>query len=179
MNAIFYVLKRLKHAPHALNYTVSSQKNVTLELYADGHCSTFEDKLVLQLNGTKGCPVTLGNHSMHCICDQAHKKYEIELCTITKRESVQITCSANETFWVGYNQSDVLVFHPRCPFDYCVNHIVHFTLDNIDMQCAFNRSGLLCGACNEGYSLGLCTFQCMKCSNDNNLALLVPFALIE
>ena len=161
-----------------LYYTVSSQKNVTLELYADGHCSTFGDKLVLQLNGTKDCPVILGNHSINCICDQAHKKYGIELCTITKGESVQITRSANETFWVGYNQSDGLVFHPRCPFDYCVNHIVHFTLDNIDMQCAYNRSGLLCGACNEGYSLGLGTFQCMECSNDNNLALLVPFALM-
>ena len=45
------------------------------------------------------------------------------------------------------------------------------------MQCAHNRSGLLCGHCKDGYSLELGTFQCRKCNNDN-LALLVPFALM-
>ena len=159
-----------------LNYTVFSHHSVTLELYADGPCSTFGDKLVLELNGTQSCPASLENSSM-CICDQAHKKYGIEHCTITKSESAQITRHSNETFWVGYNHSG-LIFHPRCPFDYCVNHIVHFTLNNTDMQCAPNRSGLLCGACNEGYSLGLGTFQCMECTNDDNLALLVPFAVM-
>ena len=87
-------------------------------------------------------------------------------------------------FWVGYdqaNQSHELTVHPNCPFHYCVNHTVVFSLNNTDMQCAQNRSGLLCGRCKEGYSLVLGTFQCvdnsMQCNN-NYLALLILFAVM-
>ena len=35
--------------------------------------------------------------------------------------------------WVGYdNQSDELILHPQCPFDYCVNDTVTFPLNNTD-----------------------------------------------
>ena len=44
------------------------------------------------------------------------------------------------------------------------------------LQC--NRAGLLCGACKEGYSLALGTSQCKQCTNNNHLALLVPFAVM-
>ena len=45
------------------------------------------------------------------------------------------------------------------------------------MQCAHNRSGLLCGACKTDYSLVLGTYQCKNCNKTyDNLALLVPFA---
>ena len=46
------------------------------------------------------------------------------------------------------------------------------------MQCASNRSGLLCGACKEGYSLVLGTSRCWKCSNNYHLALLIPFVVM-
>ena len=49
------------------------------------------------------------------------------------------------------------------------------------MQCANNRSGLLCGRCKEGYSLVLGNFQCvensMQCTN-NYLSLLIVFAVM-
>ena len=70
-----------------------------------------------------------------------------------------------------------LILHPRCPFDYCVSHTVDFPLDNTDLQCAYNRSGLLCGACKKGYSLVLGTSQCKHCTNIH-LTLLIPFALV-
>ena len=156
-----------------LNYTVDPQQKATLNLYADGHCSTHGDKLVLKLNGTQSCPVSQENSSM-CICDQA-LKYGIEDCTITN-ESAQITRHSNETFWVSYNFS--FIFHPRCPFEYCVNDEVVFSLDNPDMQCAHNRAGILCGHCKDNYSLALGTFKCIECTNDNNLALIVVFAVM-
>ena len=39
-----------------LKYTVFSQQNVSLELYADGPCSTFGNTLILQLNINQKCP---------------------------------------------------------------------------------------------------------------------------
>ena len=53
-----------------------------------------------------------------------------------------------------------------------------FPLNNADIQCAFDRSGLLCGACNNtGYSLILGSSHCKQCTNIS-LLLLIPFALM-
>ena len=86
----------------------------------------------------------------------------------------QITRESSQHFWVGFNNE--LILHPHCPFDYCVNKPVVFALNNTDLQCAYNRSGLLCGRCKESYSLVLGTSQCRKCTNFY-LVLLIPFAL--
>ena len=83
-----------------------------------------------------------------------------------------------QQFWVGYDDSShELILHPHCPLDYCVNDAKIFPLNNTDLQCAYNRSGLLCGRCEKGYSLVLGTHQCMTCTN-SHLALLIPFALM-
>ena len=49
------------------------------------------------------------------------------------------------------------------------------SLDNPDIQCANNHSGMLCGACATNYSLMLGSSRCEECSN-TYLALLLPFA---
>ena len=161
-----------------LNYTVFSDQNVTVELYADGPCSTFGDKLIIQLNVNQTCPpgfdINQGNSA--CVCNQALQKYTNH-CNVTNGLG-QITRVPQDTFWVGYDQSHRLALHPYCPFDYCVNDEVVFPLNNADIQCAFDRSGLLCGACNNtGYSLILGSSHCKLCTNIY-LLLLIPFALM-
>ena len=52
---------------------------------------------------------------------------------------------------------------------------VNVTIDNPDMQCDLNRTGLLCGACAANHSLMLSISQCQVCPN-TYLALLLPFA---
>ena len=163
-----------------LNYTVFSLQKVTLELYADGPCSTLGDELVLQLGINQTCPsgFTINYSSMSCVCNQTLQKYTNN-CNITNGIG-QISRKFDDMFWVGYDQtnhSHGLILHPNCPFDYCVKYTVVFPLNNTDMQCAHNRAGLLCGACKTGYSLVLGTFQCRKCNKKyDNLALLIPFA---
>ena len=160
-----------------LNYTVFSQYSMSqLELYADGSCSTFGDKLLLQLNINQTCPpgFDIDQEENSCVCDQALQEYT-NLCNITNGLG-RITRESDDTFWVGYNEFNELILHPHCPFDYCVNHTVVFPLNNTDMQCAYNRSGLLCGACNR-YSLVLGSSHCKQCTM-SGLSLLVPFALM-
>ena len=128
-----------------LDYTVFSQKDVSLELYPDGPCS-----IVSCLPG-----FSLQNSSLSCVCDQILQKYTSR-CNITNGLS-QITRESDDTFWVGYDQSQGIVTY--CPFDYCVIDRVVFPLNNTDIQFAYNRSGLLCGQCKNGYSLVLGTFQ--------------------
>ena len=52
-----------------------------------------------------------------------------------------------------------------------------FPLNYTNIQCAYNRSDLLCGVCKKGYSLVLGTSQCKLCTN-SHLDLLIPFAVM-
>ena len=163
-----------------LNYTVFSQGDVILEMYPEGPCSTFSNKMLLHLSIRQSCPpgFSLENSSQSCVCEQIFQKYTNH-CNITNG-SGQIIRESNDRFWVGYDQSQGLpIINLRCPFDFCVSHRVVFPLNSTqsDMQCAYNRSGLLCGACKEGYSLVLGTSRCKQCSN-SHLALLIPFAVM-
>ena len=48
--------------------------------------------------------------------------------------------------------------------------------DDPSKQCASNRTGILCGACIEGFSLAIGSFRCIECPNSHNVALLLAFA---
>ena len=93
--------------------------------------------------------------------------------------------------WIGYyqlprndsadtNRSRLVVFHYHCPFDYCKTYDVNIRVsDNWideDELCAFNRTGILCGACPSELSLSLGSSECLCCSN-YYLLLLLPFAI--
>ena len=81
--------------------------------------------------------------------------------------------------WIGYVNNSVegsgVVAHPHCPFDFCKANSNNVRFADMDQQCNYNRSGVLCGACNNGLSLSLGSSQCMKCS-DMFLMLLIAFA---
>ena len=163
-----------------VNYTVFSQQNVTLELYANDLCRTFGDKFVLQLDINQTCPpgFSINQEKDSCVCHRTLQQYTNN-CNITNGRG-QITRNSDNTFWVGYNQSHGLTVYPHCPFDYCTKDTMNFTLDDLDKQCANDRSDLLCGHCKEGYNMVLGTFQCKPSKQCSNLylLLLIPFALM-
>ena len=78
--------------------------------------------------------------------------------------------------WIGVAEIQEIIFHKQCPFDYCKLHDLSLNLYTPDDQCMFNRSGILCGACQPGLSQVLGTSKCEKCSN-MWLLLIIPFAL--
>ena len=79
--------------------------------------------------------------------------------------------------WIGYKSDDhCVIAHQNCPFDYCSMSAVNFNISNPDIQCALNRSGLLCGECANGLSLLLGSNKCGTCSN-SYLGLLIVFAI--
>ena len=161
-----------------LNYTAFVLLSLDLRLYADGPCSIINNELDLKLDVNRTCPpgFNLSEIEMSCVCNRRLAKYTNH-CNISNGVG-RITRRSYDQFWVGYdNESNALILHPHCPFDYCVSHTVDFPLNNTDLQCAYNRSGLLCGACKKGYSLVLGTSQCKQCTN-THLALLIPFALM-
>ena len=177
-----YWLQLANNTCTTFNYSVfslSRDQSVNISLYPEGSpCSTSQDKLQIEVTLSQNCPpgFSISESARSCVCEPRLAQYT-NSCTITNGVG-QITRDSGQQFWVGYdNQSDGVILYPRCPFDYCVSQAVNFSLNNTDMQCAYNRSGLLCGDCNEGYSLVLGTSHCKKCTN-SHLALLIPFAVM-
>ena len=124
------------------------------------------------------CPPAfeLSNVSAACECDSELLPYT-STCNLTTQ-----TIERSGDYWVAAYYINTtyegLIIHEHCPFDYCrpASDVFDFDPRDPEVQCAFNRSGLLCGACESGLSLALGTSRCLQCS-DSYLALLVPFAI--
>ena len=58
-----------------------------------------------------------------------------------------------------------VIVHENCPFDYCKPESFDLDLEDPDEQCAFNRSGILCGACQNNLSHVFGTSACRECSS--------------
>ena len=81
----------------------------------------------------------------------------------------------NGTTWIGCNggnQSDTILAHHLCPFDYCKAEPVAINLYNPDPQCAQNHSGILCGECPPNLSLAIGSSRCLPCPNKKFVSLL-------
>ena len=164
-----------------LNYTVySSQKEETIILVTEiipGRVTLDEHTVNVTL---LPCPwgFTLNGHPTKCDCVDELRNHHIT-CNITTQ-----TISRPPPLWIGYYHSDNNTEHPvegvlvhdHCPFDYCKRTQLSIQLNDSDKQCAFNHSGILCGACQPGLSLALGTSRCLKCSN-KYLMLLFAFAV--
>ena len=153
-----------------LTFQVYSPKdNEKLNLYASGPCGDKGiSKLQLEINFLPcTCPVGFQpskKNSSNCECDcDAQLLPFISKCNastdlIIRNSDVWITAISNTSY---------LIF-PHCPFGYCLPpsppvSINLSDLDGADMQCAFGRSGKLCGTCKYGLSLSLESSLCLSC----------------
>ena len=108
------------------------------------------------------CPLGFeyDNTSMMCICDSKLVEYGLN-CSIDTQ-----TVWRKSSFWIttAEESGDVLV-HEHFPFDYCKPESFDLDLEDPDEQCAFNRSGILCGACQNNLSHVFGTSACRECSS--------------
>ena len=119
----------------------------------------------------ESCPIGYQLVNGICIC-----RPELNSGSITCDVITQIITRDGD-IWIGYeNDSNCLIVYPNCPFHYCNDSNISFTLNSPSKQCLHNRSGILCGECSQGFGLMLGYNQCGRCNNDH-IALIIPFAL--
>ena len=77
---------------------------------------------------------------------------------------------------VTINDSHQYHISSHCPLHYCLpqSSLLNFSTPN--SQCQFNRSGLLCGHCQQGLSTVFGFYHCQHCSNVY-LLLVIPIAV--
>ena len=117
------------------------------------------------------CPIGFVLDAIKNICDchSLLKEYAIN-CSIEIQKVYR-----RAPLWI-YGLEDGVIVHEHCPLGYCKPGSFNIDLERPDAQCAFHRSGFLCGGCQVGYSQVLGSSVCTQCSNWSVL-LVVPFAL--
>ena len=151
---------------------VSPQKEEVLSLYAsNGPCNNAEFS-TLSLNVdflTCTCPIgfqpfkdNIGTNCT-CVCDDSISSF---MTCDPLTESLMKRSQSN--VWISYINNSGYLVYPHCPYGYCNSQSITVNLnqpDGEDAQCAFNRSGLLCGSCQSGFSLSLGSLRCVECPN--------------
>ena len=165
-----------------LNLALIAQEDVSISLQVQviadicvGQSSTFNPEHALHITlRIKLCPQPLFQLSDNvCKCNKRLNCFN-SACNVTNQTILR---TKKDTFWLGYdNNTKELIIHPNCPFYYCVLKNISFSLNETDLQCSHNRSGLLCGACRDGHSLTLGLHMCSECSN--SYLLLLPVFMI-
>ena len=168
-----------------LYYTLSTAvSHVKLVLYPENVSKKpFEFIIVSVSVNIKPCPPGFKQHrdTKSCTCKVNMEELGIH-CDITSQ-----SFSHASGVWVSFSQPQfnssqspeaavLILHHSHCPLDYCSNKNINFTRNTTDMQCRYDRQGLLCGACKTGYSLTLGGSRCSKCSY-HYLLLFLTFAV--
>ena len=159
-----------------LTYNVfSPHDNETINLFADGPCGSADLSISHFTIHFKECTCPVGFEPLsnsksstrcECVCDSNLSPY-ITACN----HATSLIFRLDTNSWITYiNNTDSpgYVIYPYCPFDYCKsttdNVSINFNLPNgAETQCAYNRTGVLCGSCLEKLSLSLASSFCLPC----------------
>ena len=149
-----------RNCTHLTFNVFSSSDYESINLFADGPCGSS------QLSIRK-----LDIHFLKCTCPigfQPNSESETGCKCIRRHCIIERSKIIRDNSWnTCFNKTDDVIF-PICPFDYCqpltdnVN-IIFNSPNGTDAQCAFNRTGTLCGACQEHLSLSLGSSRCLPC----------------
>ena len=157
----------------ALIFNIFSPGDFTdLILYAEGPCKDtgISQRRLKVIFSPCTCPIGFqvsnrDDSECDCVCSENLFPF-ITDCNKTTSSLIR-----KSTFWMTFvndtNEIEFLI-NPYCPFDFCLPPTPPISinlniLNGADAQCAFGRSGLLCGMCQPHLSLSLASSQCIRC----------------
>ena len=165
-----------------ISYTAtvySSAVNYILNIYLLS--SLFPSELLIPFS-ILPCPIGFTHTHGICTCSSSITTENVT-CHI---DTLQI--SHKGQLWIGpYNTSttfnadqpnhhNICLINEQCLL--CDPSNVSFMLNDTDPQCQRHKSGTLCGSCTTGYSLVLGSIECMECTTNYNMALIILFAFM-
>ena len=144
-----------------------------ISLHADGSCTDSILHLHVQFKNCT-CPIGLQPCQSkptvcECFCDPKLTPY-VTSCNET---TGSILLKEQSKAWIMYYNDEVqasgYVIHSHCPLDYCLppakRVAMNFNEPGQNSQCAYNRTGILCGACSGNLSLSLGSSTCLQCED--------------
>ena len=154
-----------------VNFTIVSEATNECELFLIAATSDIQSITETYFVQLLSCPTGFALQSGVCDCDPVLSPYSekcyIDLSAIRRPANTWITAhsQANNT---KYLISD-------CPMDYCLPYSSNVNLLHPELQCQFNRTGILCSQCQHHLSMVFGSSRCMKCTN---LHILITIIII-
>ena len=115
----------------------------------------------------KKCPLGFYFSTLlQCECFQSIEDHIGVSCDL---QTYRVKRSKNKWLSAVFEHNDTqehgVIIHDHCPYDYCQSKedSLAFHLESQDDQCAFNRSGVLCGECKMNFSQVLGSSRCRRC----------------
>ena len=167
-----------------------SQFHYTILSFDNSKCSlSLKETAELDVTETfwiklEQCPLgfSFNSKSNSCQCDQILKQHSLPVvsCDIN---NMMISRQANS--WISGEERDKndIINHAyiykassSCPFDYCQQQSLELLLNQPDVQCQYNRTGVTCGHCPRHLSAIFGSSKCQPCSNVYIL-IMIPIAV--
>ena len=142
------------------------ESNINQDIFKgiyDVHPKKQFDDVIVHVE-LRPCPLGFIMERGDCICHPQLQALGVE-CSIS---TGTIYREVQQWFNATFNHKGVptgFLVHEHCPFDYCKPYSLNLSLENPDEQCAFHRSGILCGACQHNLSHVLGSSNCKECSS--------------
>ena len=150
-----------------VSYTIVSEANGSCELFLTVSPFLYYIYEVFDVQ-ILPCPLGFTLQNGVCDCDPLLPT-DIDTCYID-----QSAISRPANTWISYRQSDTSKYLiSDCPMDYCLPFSSNIDLHNIDTQCQFNRTGMLCSQCQHPLSMVFASSRCRKCTNVHILITII------
>ena len=158
-----------------LYYVVLSNNQEQCELFLNARKHKYITIFYIKL---LKCPLgfSFDDNTEKCECDSSMQS---KLLPITNCNINDQTILRPANSWLSantHNNSSIYHLTPNCPFHYCLPQSSHLNFSTPNSQCQFNRSGLLCGQCQQNLSAIFGSSNCQLCSNIY-LLLLIPITI--
>ena len=156
---------------NTVNFTIisSTPSKCELLLTASPFLNRIYDAFYVEL---LPCPIGFTLQDGVCDCDPILlsniRKCNIDYSTIKRPANIWITGLTAHT---QANDTKYLISY--CPMEYCLPHSSNVNLLHPDLQCQFNRTGILCSQCQHHLSMVFGSSRCMKCTNIHILITII------
>ena len=166
------ILNTISNYSKLINYTIVSEVPYTCNLFLT--ISSYQQQYAYEVFHVKllPCPVGFTLKDGICDCDFILTKI-IASCNI---DQSAIRRPAN-TWITAHNQiHNTKYLISDCPMDYCLPYSSYVNLLYPDLQCQFNRTGVLCSQCQQPLSMVFGSSRCMECTNVHILITIIVIA---
>ena len=147
-----------------LNFTIASNATEICELFltVSPYLYQIYEAFYVKL---LPCPIGFVLQNGICDCDpvlSSNKFVPIKACNID-----QLTIKRPQNSWIAPLTSNNSTYSvcSNCPMDYCIPHASDLNLQDPDLQCQFNRTGILCSQCQHSLSMVFGSSRCIHCTN--------------
>ena len=164
------MINTITNSSKTYNFTFASDSTVTseCELFLTAQPDLYKryDAFYVQL---LPCPIGFTLQNGVCDCDPILStiidKCYIDYSTIRRPANYWIV-SHTQT-----NNTNYLI--SNCAMDYCLPYSSSVNLLHPDLQCQFNRTGMMCSQCQHPLSMVFASSRCMKCTNVHILITII------